>query len=81
MKFEVKEPLKIAAFWVSKAEACDKTFMASLKPQFKHWKERGYLPVVYESGEQSPEECLYMLMKHNIEVSAKKELSAENALT
>ncbi len=81
MKFEVKESPKVAAFWVSKAEACDKAFMGTLKPQFKHWKERGYLPVVYESGEQSPEECLYMLMKHNIEVSAKSELSAENALT
>ena len=81
MKFEVKESPKIAAFWVSKAEACDKAFMASLKPQFKQWKERGYQTVVYESGEQSLDECLYMLMKHHIEVSAKKELSAESAFT
>ena len=57
MRIDVQEkPMKIAAFWVSKAEAADTDFMNSLKPEFKAWKRKNYLPVVYEAGEENMED-------------------------
>lgn len=80
MKFEVKDaPRKIATFWISAEEAEDKVFMASLKPQFAIWKDKGYLPVVMESGKGRLEDSLYLLMKHNYELLAQKQLAAEKA--
>ena len=59
MRIDVQEkPMKIAAFWVSKAEAADTDFMNSLKPEFKAWKRKNYLPVVYEAGEENMEDNL-----------------------
>ncbi|MBQ3137054.1 MAG: hypothetical protein IJB74_06175 [Clostridia bacterium] len=46
--------------------------MDSLKLQFKEWKNKNYLPVVFESGSESLEDNMYMLMKRNMELLAKK---------
>lgn len=81
MKIEVREiPHKTVLFWLSRAEAADSQVMDSLKSQFKSWKNRGYLPVVFESGEGNMEDHLYLLMKRNYELLAKKELAAEAAM-
>lgn len=72
MRIDVQEkPMKIAAFWVSKAEAADTDFMNSLKPEFKAWKRKNYLPVVYEAGEENMEDNMYMLMKHNYDLKVR----------
>ena len=72
MKIEVRErPYKTVLFWVSRKEASDKAFMATLKPQFAKWKAQKYQPVVLESGEGNLEESMYMLMKRNLEILAK----------
>ena len=74
MRIDVQEkPMKIAAFWVSKAEAADKDFMDSLRPQFKAWKRKNYLPVVYEAGEENIEDNIYMLMRHNYDLKVRNE--------
>lgn len=74
MRFEVQEkPIKVAAYWVSKEEAADKDFMNSLKPEFKAWKKKNYLPVVYEAGEGNVEDNMYMLMKHNYDLKVRNE--------
>lgn len=74
MRIDVQEkPIKIAAFWVSKAESADKNFMNSLKPEFKVWKQKNYLPVVYEAGEENVKDNMYMLMKHNYDLKVKRE--------
>lgn len=81
MKIEVREvPHKTVFFWLSIAEAADSQVMNSLKPQFKSWKDKGYLPVVFESGEGNMEDHLYLLMKRNYEILAKKELAAETSM-
>ena len=74
MRIDVQEkPMKIAAFWVSKAEAADKNFMDSLRPEFKAWKRKNYLPVVYEAGEENIEDNMYMLMRHNYDLKVRNE--------
>lgn len=81
MKIEVREvPCKAVLLWLSRTEAADNQVMDSLKSQFKSWKNRGYLPVVFESGEGNMEDHLYLLMKRNYEILAKKELAAETAV-
>lgn len=73
MKIEVRErPYKAVMFWLSKEESKDKNLLASLQPRFKEWKAKKYLPVVFETGIQSLEDGMYMLMKHNYEVLAEK---------
>ncbi len=73
MRFELREsPCKFATYWVSQAEANDKAFMDGLKSEFKQWKNKGYLPVVYQSGEDSLEDGMYMLMKHNAQLALDK---------
>ncbi len=81
MKIEVREvPHKTVLFWLSRVEAADSQVMNSLKLQFKSWKDKGYLPVVFESGEGNMEDHLYLLMKRNYEILAKKELAAETSM-
>lgn len=81
MKIEVREiPHKTVLFWLSRAEAADSQVMDSLKPLFKSWKSQGYLPVVFESGEGDMNDSMYLLMKRNFELLAKKELAAEAAM-
>ena len=73
MRIEVRDaPRKVVYFWLSKSEAADKKLMDALKLQFKEWKNKNYLPVVFESGSESLEDNMYMLMKRNMELLAKK---------
>lgn len=80
MKIEVREePKKIVYFWMSRSEAADTAQMNRLTPQFKAWKSKGYLPIVFESGNGKLEDGMYMLMKKNYEELAKKEIPAAPA--
>ncbi len=73
MRIQVKEkPIKAVLFYISEEEAADKELMKSLNPQFDSWKAKGYLPTVFESGKGSLEDGMYMLMKYNMELIAKK---------
>ncbi len=75
MRIQISEkPMKAVLFYISKEEGADKEFMNSLNPQFNAWKARGYFPAVFESGNGSLEDAMYLLMKHNIELKAEKRL-------
>lgn len=74
MKREVhEEPYKTVIFWLSKEECEDENLLASLQPQFKEWKSKKYQPVVFESGTQSLEDGMYLIMKHNYKVFATRD--------
>ena len=79
MKLIVDDELKIAGFWLSRAERDDGELKASLKPQFAEWKAKNYLPVVYESGDGDLKESIYYLLKHHIEKKAKAEELSKQA--
>ena len=81
MKIQYKENApKLVYIWLSREEGQDKALLESLKPHYAEWKKQGYMPVVMESGEGKLEDSMYLLMKHNYELLAKKLLSAEKAL-
>ena len=76
MKFEIKEqPYKTVFFWLSSEEGKDKNFLNSLNSSLNEWKSKKYLPVIFESGEGNIEDSIYMLMKHNFEILAKKDIT------
>ena len=73
MKIEVKEaPFKTILFWISTEEANNEHFMSSLRSRFKYIKDNKYLPVILESGTGNMEDHMYLLMKHNYEILAKR---------
>lgn len=81
MKIEAKEqPMKIVYYWMSHEEGNDEELMASLRPQFREWKAKGYLPAVFVSGTQKLEDVLYLLMKNHYEKLAKKQLIEEGVI-
>ena len=73
----VETPLRQVRIWLTRAEGQDQALLDSLKPRYKEWKAQGYLPVVFESGESKLEDDMYLLMKHNYELLAKKQLREE----
>lgn len=78
MRIQYKEnPIKIVYIWISEEEGQNKDLLDSLKSQFVDWKEKSYLPVVIESGDQALETGMYHLMKHHYEKIAKRQLSNE----
>ena len=73
MRMEVRHaPNKAVYYWLTKEEAADEKLMKSLEPEFREWKSKKYFPVVFESGSESLEDNMYMLMKRNMELFAKK---------
>lgn len=59
MRIEVREiPNKAVLFGLNQNEAVDSHVMNSLKPLFKDWQNRGYPPVVFESGEGNMTDCI-----------------------
>lgn len=68
MKTQVMEATRRAQlYWLSQREAEDETFMAFLKSMIANRKEQETLPVIIESGEDDPEEMIYLLLKRNID--------------
>ena len=73
MKIEIRErPYKVVLYWMSREEAENKNLIDSLKPQFLAWKDKKYLPVIFESGDGNLEDSMYMLMRRNLELMVKK---------
>lgn len=74
LRIQVREaPRKVVYYWLTREEAADKKLMNALKIQFKEWKEKNYLSVVFESGSENLEDNIYNLMKRNMELFAKKQ--------
>lgn len=81
MKIQYKSsPPKLVYIWLSREEGQDQSLLDSLKPRYAQWKKQGYMPVVMESGNGKLEDSMYLLMKHNYELIAKRQLSAEKSL-
>lgn len=77
MRIIANEKDRFLEIWLTKAEKNEVALRESLKPLYKWWKAKGYLPVVYESGEGDLKESLVGLLRHNREIIAKRELEIE----
>ena len=79
MEISRNENNKNIEVWLTKAERDDQKLQESLKPHYKKWKEAGYLPVVYLSGNENLYDNTLALLKHNRNRTAIQEVAAERA--
>ena len=79
MEINRNEKNKTMEVWLTKAERNDQSLRDSLKPYYKKWKEKGFLPVVYLSGDEDLYENTLELLKRNRNRSARREVEAERA--
>lgn len=76
LKF-VHDDMKLVEIWLTKAESDDDVFRRKLEPIFAEYKKKKYRVVVFSSGKGDMLELTKDLLKHTLEVNAKKELEAE----
>jgi len=65
MEKEILEKEKRVNWWLTHAEREDPKVMAALQPQFRVYKERGYLVTVYVSGREDLRESVRDLLIFN----------------
>ena len=76
LKF-VHNDMKLVEIWLTKAESDDDAFRRKLEPIFAEYKKKKYRVVVFSSGKGDMLELTKDLLKHNLELSVRKELEAE----
>ena len=77
MQVIINEKDKLVEYWLTNAEKSDVALRESLKPEFKRWKVKKYLPVVYESGTGDLRDGVQGLLQKCIRDQAKREVEAE----
>lgn len=83
LEISVNKEDHIVEFWLTNAEKNDAVLRELLKPQYKAWKAKKYLPVVYKSGERDLCEATSDLLCYNrkrlaqLEVQREKKRSVE----
>lgn len=65
MEMNIMDNTMDVEIWLTKAEKNDPEFQASLKGIYAEWKRRGYMVVVYESGEGDLYENTRELLTYN----------------
>jgi hypothetical protein len=76
LKF-VHDDMKLVEIWLTKAESEDETVNRELAPLYAEYKKKKYRVAVFCSGKGDMLELTKDLLKHTLEVNAKKELEAE----
>ena len=76
LKF-VHDDMKLVEIWLTKAESDDDVFRRKLEPIFAEYKKKKYRVAVFSSGKGDMLEFTKDLLKHNLELSVRKELEAE----
>ena len=76
LKF-VHDDMKLVEIWLTKAESDDDAFRRKLEPIFAEYKKKKYRVAVFSSGKGDMLELTKDLLKHNLELSVRKELEAE----
>ena len=76
LKF-VRDDMKLVEIWLTKAESEDEAVNRELEPLYAEYKKKKYRVVVFSSGKGDMLELTKDLLKHNLELSVRKELEAE----
>lgn len=73
----VRDDMKLVEIWLTKAESEDEAVNRELEPLYAEYKKKKYRVVVFSSGKGDMLELTKDLLKHNLELSVRKELEAE----
>lgn len=76
LKF-VRDDMKLVEIWLTKAESEDENVNRELESLYAEYKKKKYRVVVFSSGKGDMLELTKDLLKHNLELSVRKELEAE----
>lgn len=74
MFVEVDYKKKIVYYFLSSQERDNVIFRDSLKPEYAIWRNRGYITCVFLSGNEDLKENTADLLRHNLELMAKKSI-------
>lgn len=73
----VHDDEKYVELWLTNAESNDDILRDGLKPLFKEYKKKRYRVVIFSSGKGDLVTLTKDLLKHTLEVNARKEVEAE----
>ena len=73
----VHDDEKYVEIWLTGAESQDTVLREGLKPLFKEYKQKKYRVVIFSSGKGDLLTLTKDLLKHTLEVNARKEVEAE----
>lgn len=71
MQIQINERKKLVIFWLVHSESADPVCKAVLDLCIPVWKEKGYTPVVFHSGNDDLFDTTFSLLKHNRKESAR----------
>ena len=74
IELNIHDEQKYVSVWLTKAESADPDLRESLKSLYSEYKQKKYSVVVFESGRGDLPTLTRDLLKHNIELSAQKEV-------
>lgn len=77
MEMNVHHDKRTVDIWLTRKEAADDKFKESLNPIYKRYAEMNYFVSVFESGSGNLENGMIALLRHNIEMKARREVMAE----
>ncbi len=73
----VHDDEKYVEIWLTNAESNDDVLREGLKPLFQEYKQKKYRVVIFSSGKGDLMTLTKDLLKHTLEVNARKEVEAE----
>jgi hypothetical protein len=74
IELNIHDEQKYVSVWLTKTESTDTALRESLKSLYSEYKEKKYRVVVFESGRGDLPTLTRDLLKHNIKLSAQKEV-------
>ena len=74
IELNIHDEKKYVSVWLTKAESTDSALRESLKSLYSEYKQKKYRVVVFESGRGDLPTLTRDLLKHNIELSAQKDV-------
>lgn len=79
MEMNVHHDAKTVDIWLTQSEAKDDNVRASLEPYYQQFEKKKYFVSIFESGERDLFSDTVLLLRHNLELQAKKELADEHS--
>ena len=80
MEMNVHHDKRTVDIWLTRKEAADDKFKESLKPIYKRYAEMNYYVSVFESGCGNLEDSIIALLRHNLELKARREVMTEKKI-
>lgn len=73
MEISINDKSKYVSIWLTRAESADAALREDLKPLFEQYRQQKYRVVLLESGSGDLVSLTQGLLRHNLELLAKKE--------